>query len=988
MKTILQLAKESGRTLLEMFAQIPDSFEAYRSQIREALKNNPPPEVQGANYVYIEGCVGQFPEKVIFEAVTYKDDWSESSRTYYEAKVSPGENGEVVFSDVKEVEAKVAITAKNEMLTLEETAKGANVKMTEFHEQMEASFELEPIDEAMRGKKKRKGKVTTAQKADMKNENGRVYPKAVLKEAVEQATTRIAENGPLLMDSQHRMNGQGESVNDIRETVALIKSISFNEADGTVSLPEIEFIETQAGKDLQAVLEGGAKLQVSQRGYGSSHTVMNPTTQETHEEIDFLRINGFDFVPGGQAGVKDATLEGIPTEGKKPESTPTPEQLNLSEGGNGGGSASTSNGNGNDGNGNGGSQSVVAVLAPEDRELIKKGANASQSVNVLENKLAESQAAVEESKKKQEVAHLETVGTDLIETEVAGLARFNEDQKELIVERIDVKAFYPRISDVYNTDAVATILKPEVAKQAAEVDKVVSASKLQDMGYPVDPDTQLPMQPTQIGGQTRIEVIHENMPDAELHHKVNNHVMDSIKKQGPKDMWVMPESHENMKHLKVIMDRFYAKNYPTLLQESSQSDIGGRIATISAMVIPLAFRLTTAFAVCDMEPMTTRILDKKIKRWDPNPVDEDVVTSYANLDPGEGDGDGTNGAIATSNLSYLNYPIYSTRQALRSRITPEAIATAAGTPMMPLMDTVEGLAQDIVNRIDMMAWWQHIIHGMNQDKGQVTTNETFTQVGSTNTWRSANKAWIPYAWDKNIDGEGNPTSAQFKSLAPASGASAAPTGLGTQGIALTASHASGTDAALLFGTDYTIDHVNGEITLTAAGETKRAGVNSAAAVVGTYSYTNNINTWSQTAPSGSTFLEHLISLRRAIGKARVAVTDRNWMPNFLCVNYDVEDLISQGDRMTHLGGTPADMLDRMNQVLTHGGLQTVRTSAIPSDWAIVAQMGSVCHGIQIPWMFGDILTDWRTGEKYILTEQFSGTDCPVSDKISLVGITA
>ena len=116
---------------------------------------------------------------------------------------------------------------------------------------MEASFELEPIDEAMRGKKKRKGKVTTAQKADMKNENGRVYPKAVLKEAVEQATTRITENGPLLMDSQHRMNGQGESVNDIRETVALIKSISFNEADGTVSLPEIEFIETQAGKDLQ-----------------------------------------------------------------------------------------------------------------------------------------------------------------------------------------------------------------------------------------------------------------------------------------------------------------------------------------------------------------------------------------------------------------------------------------------------------------------------------------------------------------------------------------------------------------------------------------------------------------------------------------------------------------------------------------------------------------------------------------------------------------
>ena len=124
----------------------------------------------------------------------------------------------------------------------------------------------------------------------------------------------------------------------------------------------------------------------------------------------------------------------------------------------------------------------------------------------------------------------------------------------------------------------------------------------------------------------------------------------------------------------------------------------------------------------------------------------------------------------------------------------------------------------------------------------------------------------------------------WESLSPASGASAAPTGLGTQGISLTASHASGTDAALLFGTDYTIDYVNGEITLTAAGETKRAAVHAAAVVIGTYSHTHNINMWSQTAPSGTTMVEHLISLRRAIGKAKVAITDRNWMPQlFGCI---------------------------------------------------------------------------------------------------------
>ena len=276
-----------------------------------------------------------------------------------------------------------------------------------------------------------------------------------------------------------------------------------------------------------------------------------------------------------------------------------------------------------------------------------------------------------------------------------------------------------------------------------------------------------------------------------------------------------------------------------------------------------------------------------------------------------------------------------------------------------------------------------------QDKGQVTTAETFTQVESTNTWKSANKAWIPHAWVKTVDAEGNPTKATWETLFPATGESAAPTGLGTQGISLTASHASGTDAALLLGTDYTIDHVNGEITLTAAGETKRAGVHSAAAVVGTYSYTNNISFWSKTVPSGTTFLEHLISLRRAVGKARVAVANRNWMPNFLGVSYDLEDRLSQGDRFTVVGGTPADVLDMTNEIVRHAGLETVRTSAISDDYAIIGQKGCVCHAVLSSWMFGpDILTDWRTGERYILGESWTASDSVVKDQISLVGITS
>ena len=181
MKNILQLAKESGRTLLEIFAQVPGSFEEYRQQIRTALSENPPQELQSANYCYIEGCIGDFPEKVILESVTYDEESMKSLRKYYEAKVMLDENNSVAFSDVKEVEIKAAITAKNEMIQLSENYKPDNIKMTNFVETIDATVELEPQTEAMKTRGgKRKARVTSAQKADVKNENGRVYPKEVL----------------------------------------------------------------------------------------------------------------------------------------------------------------------------------------------------------------------------------------------------------------------------------------------------------------------------------------------------------------------------------------------------------------------------------------------------------------------------------------------------------------------------------------------------------------------------------------------------------------------------------------------------------------------------------------------------------------------------------------------------------------------------------------------------------------------------------------
>ena len=998
MKNILKQAKESARTLLEIFAQVPGSFSEYQTQIRNALRESPPTEIQGADYCYIEGVVGEFPQKVIFEAVWW-DDKKETK--YFQADVTLGENDKVLFSNITEVEIKAAVTAKNEMRKLEESDTAENKKMVELNETISATVTLEPFDEAMRGKKKRTGKVEIAQQSDVKNENGRVYPKPVLKEAVENAQEYL----PLLMDSQHRVNANGEPESNLRETVALVKSIEFNEATGIVSLPEIEFVDTQAGKDLQELLDSGAKLNVSQRGIGSSHTVINQQTGDTHEEIDFLRIKGIDFVPRGQSGVADAAFESR-SEGTKPEkANPSADELNLTvegeipkppitalagggtqpptntnNGGNGGGAApnTTANGSGDGGNDGGQSQPESVSLSPEDKALLEQNAQQSQQtaqvVNILDEQLRESQAALEESQKKQALAHLEQVGKEILEIEVAELTRFNADQKELVKQRINVKALYERITDVYNPDAVATVLKPEIAKQAQTIDETLATSKLGNMGFPVD---QMTGMANGQQGKTRIEIVNESFPNAEMHHKVVEHVTTNLRKNMANDAWFMPEDHASMKDLAHVMNAFAHIHGSKLLQENtlSQADIGGRIATISAMVIPIAWRLITAFQVVDTEPMVTRILDKKIRKYTPKPVGEDVVTQYANLDPGE------KGKIEKTKVSYGNFPIYSTRQALRSEITPEAIATAYNTPMQPMMDAVEAIALDIRQRIDMMLWWQYIAHGQRQNAQQVATFETLKQVGSTDTWEAANQGWIQHVWQKDVDAEGNPVSAKFVSLLPDAGASAAPTNLGLQGVELQTS--ANTAVALLYGTDYTVDFMNGKITLTAAGKTKVASDD----VQAKYTYTQNINFWGATAPSGTTMMEHIHSLRRSVGKARVSITERNWEPNFVAFNVDTEDIITQGSRMTHLGGSPADLMDRMNEVIRYAGLDPIRTTAFPSQYGIVGQKGAVCHAVHIPWMFGAPLTDWETGIKYTLGEQWSGSDCPVSDKIALVGVT-
>ena len=970
---ILTLAKESGKTLLEIFAQIPGSFEAYAEMIREALRDSPPAQVQDASHCWIEGLVGDFPERVIFEAVTYDDDSGKAIREYMQANVALDEMNKVIFTDVQKIEIQAAITAKNEMAELAETNKSENIKKEAFNETVDATVSLQPLTEAEAQQgQPRKGSVQIAQKADTKNKNNRVYPKDVLKEAVAEAQQQINEYGGLMMDSQHRTDANGNNLTDLRETVAVIKRIEFNEESGVVTLPEIEFVKTQAGKDVMALLESGAKLQVSQRAHGTSHEVWNPETNESYHKINWLRFAGFDFVPGGKASVADAHFESHneSTEGSGANpNTRTPqtsgEGAHASQ--NGGGEQGSENGSGS-----GDSQASQAVELNEKTQAEIQGLR-NQVAN-KETELEQSKAALDEATRSTQIAHLKQFGGGILKAEVDGLTRFNKEQKRMILDEIEVTRFFDTIPDVFSEDAIKQALRPAIHREADRLDKAIASTALENMGFPIDQDTGIA---NRRAGQTRVTVLHENMPGAETHHKVVTEALKVIRESHDGEMYYMPDDHESMEHLNEVMGWFWQENYHTVKNENTvaQSNIGGRIASISAMVIPAVWRMMTAFQVVDTEPMPNRLLDKKIRiQAQGHNTSQDAVALYANLDPGE------NGNIEEVSSTWLNYPLYATRQALRTKVTPEARATAKNTPMQPMIDAVVDLVMNLHSRTDSMLWWMHIVQGLHQETGQVSTWETLSRVSTGNTWESDNVAWIPLTWHKTHDTNGNPLTARFEELYPASGESDAPTGLGTQGIELQTSNA--TPKALLYGTDYTVDFQSGRITLTAAGETKR-GTDS---VQAKYTYSKNVSTWSLTPPSGVNLSAHLLMLRRAIGLRRVSITNRNWMPNCVAFNYDLEDLITSSDRMTNLGGTPAEALNQLNQVTRYGGLEPVKSSALPNGWIPVFQKMAACHGVHTPWAFEPPITNENTGIKYILGGQFSASDVPVNDKIGIVAV--
>lgn len=135
--------------------------------------------------------------------------------------------------------------------------------------------------------------------ADIVNANGRRYPAAVLREAVQRVNAHLHESA-----GQGRLGvvtGEAEHPNDKGQRPRYLETIvnwnaghvRYNEGTGQVELRGL-VLETSAGRDALAIMAGGVLPSISLRAYGDSVFVTEGNRQV--EEVTDLTFTGFDLL--------------------------------------------------------------------------------------------------------------------------------------------------------------------------------------------------------------------------------------------------------------------------------------------------------------------------------------------------------------------------------------------------------------------------------------------------------------------------------------------------------------------------------------------------------------------------------------------------------------------------------------------------------------------------------------------------------------------
>ena len=151
-------------------------------------------------------------------------------------------------------------------------------------------FEVEPdqINESM---KENKGKLVVRgvlQRAESKNQNGRVYPKDILVREAKKYTDEFINERRAMGELDHPES----SVVNLQNVSHNVRKMHF---EGDNLMGEVEVLGTPSGNILKELFKSGIKLGISSRGMGSVETV-NENGKEAQEVQPDFELIAFDFV--------------------------------------------------------------------------------------------------------------------------------------------------------------------------------------------------------------------------------------------------------------------------------------------------------------------------------------------------------------------------------------------------------------------------------------------------------------------------------------------------------------------------------------------------------------------------------------------------------------------------------------------------------------------------------------------------------------------
>ena len=149
-------------------------------------------------------------------------------------------------------------------------------------------FEVRPeqINESM---KENSGKLIVKgvlQRAEAKNQNGRIYPREILEREADKYTTEFIKQRRAMGELDHPES----SVVNLQNVSHNVKEMHW---EGDNLLGTVEVLGTPSGNILKELFKSGIKLGISSRGMGSVETVNEGDAQQVQDDFELF---AFDFV--------------------------------------------------------------------------------------------------------------------------------------------------------------------------------------------------------------------------------------------------------------------------------------------------------------------------------------------------------------------------------------------------------------------------------------------------------------------------------------------------------------------------------------------------------------------------------------------------------------------------------------------------------------------------------------------------------------------